>query len=128
MIEFDLMCILMGLEGMLVFIIEVWLDIMFLFKVCCLVNVKYDFFDLVLCNVLFMVEVWVFLVEMVDLKVLNLVWEDIVWYFVSELIIDVFDKEMFGLNIVEFVGDDEVLIDEWVNVFCVWLDELIVSY
>lgn len=35
---------------------------------------------------------------------------------------------MFGLNIVEFVGDDEVLIDEWVNVFCVWLDELIVSY
>lgn len=91
MIEFDLMCILMGLEGMLVFIIEVWLDIICLFKVCCLVNVKYDFFDFVLCNVSFMVEVWVFLVELVDLKVLNLVWEDIVWYFVSELIIDVFD-------------------------------------
>lgn len=35
---------------------------------------------------------------------------------------------MFGLNIVEFVGDDEALIDERVNVFCARLDELIVSY
>lgn len=126
MICFDFICILMGLEGMLVFIIEVWLEIILIFKVCCLVNVKYDFFDFVLCNVFFMVDVCVLFVEMVDFKVFNFVWEDIVWYFVSELIIDVLDKEMFGLNIVEFVGDDEVFIDGQVEVLCYWLDGLMV--
>lgn len=126
MSEFDLICILIGLEGMLVFIIEVWLDIICLLKVCCLVNVKYDFFDFVLCNVFFMVEVKVLLVEIVDFKVFNLVCEDIVWYLVSELIIDVLDKEMFGFNIVEFVGDDVVLIDQQVIILCQWLDELMV--
>ncbi|VEB60175.1 FAD-binding protein [Salmonella enterica subsp. enterica] len=40
-------------------------------------------------------------------KVLNLAREDIVWHSVSELITDVPDKEMLGLNIVEFAGDDE---------------------
>ncbi|MDI5829706.1 hypothetical protein MJN51_38200, partial [Salmonella enterica subsp. enterica serovar Kentucky] len=41
----------------------------------------------------------------------NLAREDIVWHSVSELITDVPDKEMLGLNIVEFAGDDEALID-----------------
>ncbi|MCV5349097.1 hypothetical protein OFM93_28935, partial [Escherichia coli] len=40
---------------------------------------------------------------------------------------DVPDKEMLGLNIVEFAGDDEALIDERVNALCVRLDELIAS-
>ncbi|MBF1857762.1 FAD-linked oxidase C-terminal domain-containing protein, partial [Escherichia coli] len=60
-------------------------------------------------------------------KVLNLAREDIVWHSVSELITDVPDKEMLGLNIVEFAGDDEALIDERVNALCVRLDELIAS-
>ncbi len=34
---------------------------------------------------------------------------------------------MLGLNIVEFAGDDEALIDERVNALCVRLDELIAS-
>lgn len=91
MIEFDLTRILTGLEGTLVFIIEARLDIIRLFKVRRLVNVKYDFFDFALRNASFMVEARAFSVETVDLKVLNLAREDIVWYFVSELIIDVFD-------------------------------------
>ncbi|MDH4998104.1 FAD-linked oxidase C-terminal domain-containing protein, partial [Escherichia coli] len=66
-------------------------------------------------------------VETVDSKVLNLAREDIVWHSVSELITDVPDKEMLGLNIVEFAGDDEALIDERVNALCVRLDELIAS-
>lgn len=59
---------------------------------------------------------------------LNLAREDIVWHSVSELITDVPDKEMLGLNIVEFAGDDEALIDERVNALCARLDELIASH
>ena len=36
-------------------------------------------------------------------------------------------KSLLGLNIVEFAGDDEALIDERVNALCVRLDELIAS-
>ncbi|MFP1591421.1 FAD-linked oxidase C-terminal domain-containing protein [Escherichia coli] len=92
-----------------------------------LVNVKYDSFDSALRNAPFMVEARALSVETVDSKVLNLAREDIVWHSVSELITDVPDKEMLGLNIVEFAGDDEALIDERVNALCVRLDELIVS-
>ncbi len=69
-----------------------------------------------------------FSVETVDSKVLNLAREDIVWHSVSELITDVPDQEMLGLNIVEFAGDDEALIDERVNALCARLDELIASH
>lgn len=92
-----------------------------------LVNVKYDSFDSALRNAPFMVEARALSVETVDSKVLNLAREDIVWHSVSELITDVPDKEMLGLNIVEFAGDDEALIDERVNALCVRLDELIAS-
>lgn len=75
-----------------------------------------------------MVEARALSVETVDSKVLNLAREDIVWHSVSELITDVPDKEMLGLNIVEFAGDDEALIDERVNALCARLDELIASH
>ena len=93
-----------------------------------LVNVKYDSFDSALRNAPFMVEARALSVETVDSKVLNLAREDIVWHSVSELITDVPDQEMLGLNIVEFAGDDEALIDERVNALCARLDELIASH
>lgn len=72
-----------------------------------------------------MVEARALSVETVDSKVLNLAREDIVWHSVSELITDVPDKEMLGLNIVEFAGDDEVLINSQVSALCERLDGLI---
>jgi FAD/FMN-containing dehydrogenase len=57
--------------------------------------------------------------------VLNLAREDIVWHSVSDLITDVPDKEMLGLNIVEFAGDDAELIESQVTTLCQRLDELI---
>ncbi|RAX28919.1 UNVERIFIED_CONTAM: FAD-binding oxidoreductase, partial [Escherichia coli] len=54
----------------------------------------------------------------------NLAREDIVWHSVSELIADVPEKEMLGLNIVEFAGDDAELIDGQVTTLCQRLDEL----
>lgn len=71
-----------------------------------------------------MVDARALSVETVDSKVLNLAREDIVWHSVSELITDVPDKEMLGLNIVEFAGDDEALIDGQVEALCHRLDGL----
>ncbi|XNM80927.1 FAD-linked oxidase C-terminal domain-containing protein [Escherichia coli] len=83
--------------------------------------------DSALRNAPFMVEARALSVETVDSKVLNLAREDIVWHSVSELITDVPDKEMLGLNIVEFAGDDEALIDER-GTYCARFNELIASH
>ncbi|WP_333901930.1 FAD-binding and (Fe-S)-binding domain-containing protein [Enterobacter wuhouensis] len=123
--RFDLTRVLTGSEGTLAFITEARLDITRLPKVRRLVNVKYNSFDSALRNAPFMVEARALSVETVDSKVLNLAREDIVWHSVSELITDVPDKEMLGLNIVEFAGDDEALIESQVNALCQRLDELI---
>ncbi|QOV65946.1 D-2-hydroxyglutarate dehydrogenase YdiJ [Kosakonia pseudosacchari] len=124
MTEFDLTRILTGSEGTLAFITEARLDITPLPKVRRLVNVKYDSFDSALRNAPFMVEAQALSVETVDSKVLNLAREDIVWHSVKELITDVPDKNMLGLNIVEFAGDDQPLIDAQVQALCQRLDTL----
>lgn len=121
--RFDLTRILTGSEGTLAFITEAKLDITRLPKVRRLVNVKYDSFDSALRNAPFMVQAQALSVETVDSKVLNLAREDIVWHSVRELIADVPDKEMLGLNIVEFAGDDALFIDAQVEQLCARLDE-----
>lgn len=124
MTDFDLTRVLTGSEGTLAFITEARLDITRLPKVRRLVNIKYDSFDSALRNAPFMVEARALSVETVDSKVLNLAREDIVWHSVKELITDVPDKTLLGLNIVEFAGDDEALIDTQVASLCQRLDEL----
>ncbi|MGK3127897.1 FAD-binding and (Fe-S)-binding domain-containing protein [Pantoea sp. C8B4] len=121
---FDLTRLLCGAEGTLAFITEARLDITPIPKVRRLVNIKYDSFDSALRNAPFMVEAKALSVETVDSKVLNLAREDIVWHSVKELITDVPDKEMLGLNIVEFAGDNGELIEQQVNSLCARLEEL----
>lgn len=122
--QLDLTRILCGAEGTLAFIAEATLDITPIPKVRRLVNIKYDSFDSALRNAPFMVEAKALSVETVDSKVLNLAREDIVWHSVSELITDVPDKEMLGLNMVEFAGNDKALIDSQVESLCQRLDTL----
>ncbi|CAM3793431.1 D-2-hydroxyglutarate dehydrogenase YdiJ [Xenorhabdus thuongxuanensis] len=122
--SFDLTRILTGSEGTLAFITEATLDITPLPKVRRLVNVKYNSFDSALRNAPFMVEAKALSVETVDSKVLNLAREDIIWHSVKELITDVPDKDMQGLNIVEFSGNDEQKIDKHLQELCLRLDEL----
>ncbi|HGU9768779.1 TPA: FAD-binding and (Fe-S)-binding domain-containing protein [Morganella morganii] len=124
---FDLTRILTGSEGTLAVITEAKLNITPIPEVRRLVNVKYDAFDSALRNAPFMVEAQALSVETVDSKVLNLAREDIVWHSVSELITDVPDKTLLGLNIVEFCGDDEALIDGQVASLCERLDSLIAN-
>ncbi|MCT2387279.1 D-2-hydroxyglutarate dehydrogenase YdiJ [Erwinia pyrifoliae] len=120
----DLTRILCGSEGTLAFITEAKLDITPIPEVRRLVNIKYDSFDSALRNAPLMVEAQALSVETVDSKVLNLAREDIVWHSVSELITDVADKEMLGLNMVEFAGNDQALIDSQVASLCQRLDRL----
>lgn len=120
----DLTRILCGAEGTLALITEAKLDITPIPKARRLVNIKYDSFDSALRNAPFMVEAKALSVETVDSKVLNLAREDIVWHSVSELITDVPDKEMLGLNMVEFAGNDRSLIDSQVDALCLRLDAL----
>ncbi|MGG2142550.1 D-2-hydroxyglutarate dehydrogenase YdiJ [Symbiopectobacterium sp. RP] len=119
---FDLTRILTGAEGTLAFITEAKLDITRLPKVRRLVNVKFDSFDSALRSAPFMLEAKALSVETVDSRVLNLAREDIVWHSVSELIQDVPGQDMQGLNIVEFAGDDEALIDAQVRGLCERID------
>ncbi|MBG6241783.1 MAG: FAD-binding oxidoreductase [Candidatus Symbiopectobacterium sp. Dall1.0] len=125
---FDLTRILTGAEGTLAFITEAKLDITRLPKVRRLVNVKFDSFDSALRSAPFMVEAKALSVETVDSRVLNLAREDIVWHSVSELIQDVPGQDMQGLNIVEFAGDDEALIDGQVRGLCERIDGLLATH
>ncbi|SFM94818.1 FAD/FMN-containing dehydrogenase [Izhakiella capsodis] len=123
----DLTRILCGSEGTLALITEARLDITPVPKVRRLVNIKYDSFDSALRNAPLMLKANALSVETVDSKVLDLAREDIVWHSVKDLITQVPDKIMQGLNIVEFVGNDEDTIDKQLNSLCQDLDTLIAS-
>ncbi|WP_261640849.1 FAD-binding and (Fe-S)-binding domain-containing protein [Erwinia mallotivora] len=125
--QVDLTRLLCGAEGTLAFITEAKLDITPIPKVRRLVNIKYDSFDSALRSAPFMVAAKALSVETVDSKVLNLAREDIVWHSVSELITDVPDHDMLGLNIVEFAGDDRELIEEQIGALCQQLDTLLAA-
>ena len=105
--EFNLTRVLCGSEGTLAFITEAKLNLTPIPKVRTLVNIKYDSFDSALRNAPLMVKANALSVETIDSKVLNLARQDIVWHTVKDLITDVPDKEMQGINIVEFAGQDE---------------------
>lgn len=127
MSQFDLTRILTGSEGTLAFITEAKLDITRLPKARRLVNIKYDSFDSALRNAPLMVEASALSVETIDSKVFNLARQDIVWDSVKSLISDVPGREMLGLNIVEFAGNDIALIDRQVEQLCSKLDQLLDS-
>ena len=122
--QVDLTRLLCGAEGTLAFLTEARLNITPIPKVRRLVNIKYDSFDSALRSAPFMVEAKALSVETIDSKVLNLAKEDIVWDSIKALITDVPNKEMLGLNLVEFAGDDSELINSRVDALCQRLDTL----
>lgn len=125
--QFDLSRVLTGSEGTLAFISEAKLNVTPIAKYKTLVNVKYDSFDSALRNSPFLVEAKATSVETVDSKVLNLAKQDVVWDTVSDLIQSVPNKEMDGLNIVEFNDESESSQSEKVEQLCKRLDELIAN-
>ena len=119
----DLSRIICGSEGTLAFIVEAKLDLTKIPAFRALVNVKYDSFDSALRNAPLMMKADALSVETVDSKVLNLAKSDIVWYQVKDLIKEVPGKDLQGINIVEFSGDDEEHQNELVESLCRRLDQ-----
>ncbi|WP_105901824.1 D-2-hydroxyglutarate dehydrogenase YdiJ [Vibrio gangliei] len=113
--EFNLGRVLCGAEGSLAFITEAKLNLTPIPKARSLVNIKYNSFDSALRNAPLMVQAQALSVETVDSKVLNLAKQDIVWHTVSDLITDVPGKDMQGINIVEFAGQDTNEVTQQVN-------------
>ncbi|MDN4503403.1 FAD-binding and (Fe-S)-binding domain-containing protein [Alteromonadaceae bacterium BrNp21-10] len=110
--EVDVSRIITGSEGSLVFVAEAKLNVTRIAKQKVLVNVKYDSFESALRHAPGMVAAQATSVETVDSKVLNLAREDIIWHSVSALIEDVPNKDMQGLNMVEYNSEDRADIDQ----------------
>ncbi|PJC87788.1 hypothetical protein CSW98_01280 [Vibrio sp. HA2012] len=123
--EFNLTRVLCGSEGSLAFVTEAKLNLTPIPNVRTLVNIKYNSFDAALRNAPLMVAANALSVETIDSKVLNLAKQDIVWHTVSELITDVPDKNMQGINIVEYAGQDEAEISQQVGALTERLEQMV---
>ncbi|MBE1287296.1 MAG: FAD-binding protein [Alteromonadaceae bacterium] len=105
--QFDISRLIAGSEGSLAFVAEAKLNITPIAKHKALVNIKYNSFESALRHAPKMVEAEATSVETVDSKVLNLAKADIIWHSVSDLIQDVPNSELLGLNMVEYNSEDE---------------------
>lgn len=103
---FDLSRLLCGSEGTLAFITEAKLNITPLPKQRILINVMYDSFDSALRHAPLLVKANALSVETIDSRVLNLAKQDVIWHQVKELIKDVPDEKMQGINLIEFASND----------------------
>jgi len=125
--NYDLARILCGAEGSLAFVTEAKLNLTPIPKYRCLVNIKYDSFDAALRNAPFLVNANALSVETVDSVVLNLAKQDIVWHSVNNLITDVPEKEMLGINFVEFAENDGELQQQKLSLLTAQLDQLMAT-
>ena len=122
---FDLSRVITGSEGSLAFVCQAKLNITPISPAKTLINIKYDSFDSALRHSPFLVRAKATSVETIDSKVLNLAKQDIVWHSVSDLITDVPNKVMDGINIVEFNGTSVEALAEQVAILTTGLDEII---
>eukprot|EP01093_Parvamoeba_rugata_P016003 TRINITY_DN5781_c0_g1_i2.p1 TRINITY_DN5781_c0_g1~~TRINITY_DN5781_c0_g1_i2.p1 ORF type:complete len:439 (+),score=101.12 TRINITY_DN5781_c0_g1_i2:1745-3061(+) len=114
-----------GSEGSLGIVTEAKLNITPIAEFKTLINIKYDSFDSALRHSPFLVAARATSVETVDSKVLNLARQDIVWHSVSDLITDVANKDMQGLNMVEFNAVSVDDIKDKVESLCKLLDDCV---
>ncbi|MDG6895925.1 D-2-hydroxyglutarate dehydrogenase YdiJ [Volucribacter amazonae] len=123
--EFNLTRILTGSEGSLAFIAEATLNLTPIPKYRTLINIKYRSFDSALRNAPFMVKANALSVETVDSKVLNLAKEDIIWHSVQQLLQEDKQDPILGLNIVEYAGNNQALLEKQVKHLCQQLEQKI---
>ncbi|MEG3758740.1 FAD-binding and (Fe-S)-binding domain-containing protein [Pseudoalteromonas carrageenovora] len=124
---FDMSRLITGSEGSLGIVTEAKLNLTPIAEFKTLINIKYDSFDSALRHSPFLVDARATSVETVDSKVLNLAREDIIWHSVSDLITDVPNKDMQGLNMVEFNAVSPDDIKDKVNTLCTLLDECVAN-
>lgn len=125
--KIDVSRLLAGSEGSLAFIAEAKLNITKIPQHTALVNIKYNDFESALRHAPSMIAANATSVETVDSTVLDLARTDIIWHSVSELIQDVPDKHMAGLNMVEYNSDEQADIEQRIKTLSERLDAEIAS-
>ena len=123
MTQVDLSRLITGSEGSLVIVCEAKLNLTPILKAKTLINIKYDSFDSALRHSPALVAAKATSVETIDSRVLNLAKQDIIWHSVSDLITDVENKVMDGINIVEYNGTSVENLAEQVAELTARLDE-----
>ncbi|WP_339901425.1 D-2-hydroxyglutarate dehydrogenase YdiJ [Paraglaciecola polaris] len=118
----DVSRVIAGSEGSLVFVAEAKLNVTPISKHKALVNIKYDSFESALRHAPHMVAAQATSVETVDSNVLNLAKQDIIWHQVKDLITEVENKEVLGLNMVEYNGDSDDELQDKITQLCAKLD------
>jgi len=103
----DVSRLIAGSEGSLAMVAEAKLSLTPIATHKALVNIKYDSFESALRHAPAMVAANATSVETVDSKVLNLAKTDIIWHSIADLITDIPNKDMLGLNMVEYNSNDE---------------------
>ncbi len=119
----DLSRLITGSEGSLAFVCEAKLNLTPISKAKTLINIKYDSFDSALRHSPTLVAANATSVETVDSKVLNLAKQDIIWHSVSDLLTEVDNKVMDGINIVEYNGESPQVLAEEVAKLTAQLDK-----
>ncbi|WP_395342876.1 FAD-binding and (Fe-S)-binding domain-containing protein [Ningiella sp. W23] len=123
----DVSRLLAGSEGSLAYIAEAKLSITKIPTHTALVNVKYNNFESALRHAPSMIAANATSVETVDSRVLDLARSDIIWHSVSDLIKDVPNTVMDGLNMVEYNSDDLDDIESKIRMLSERLDNEIAS-
>lgn len=108
--HFNLNSVICGSEGTLGFVVEATLNVLPIPTYSVLVNVQYGSFMDALRDASALMALRPLSIETVDSKVLQLAMEDMVWQSVSSYFPAHEEKEVRGINLVEFSGDsvDEV--------------------
>ncbi len=121
--QFNLSRLITGSEGSLAFVCEATLNLTPIAKAKTLINIKYNSFDSALRHSPALVQAKATSVETIDSKVLNLAREDIIWHSVSDLLTDITDKTMDGINMVEYNGESIDALAEQVKQLTQQLDD-----
>ncbi|MFT5721397.1 MAG: FAD/FMN-containing dehydrogenase/Fe-S oxidoreductase [Motiliproteus sp.] len=113
--RFDLNSLLCGSEGTLAFISEAKLNLLPIPKHAALINLQYDSFNDALRDAQALMQSAPASIETIDSKVLNLAMADIVWDNVSDYFPKTDQRSIQGINLVEFIADDEAALQQQVQ-------------
>lgn len=114
---FNLNSVICGSEGTLGFVVEATLNVLPIPTYSVLVNVQYSGFMDALKDAKALMALRPLSIETVDSRVLQLAMEDMVWHSVSSYFPPHAEKEVRGINLVEFSGDSVEEVDAVVATF-----------
>jgi FAD/FMN-containing dehydrogenase/Fe-S oxidoreductase len=104
---FNLNSVLCGAEGTLGFVTEAKLNLVPIPRHSALINIRYETFDAALRDASAVMKMEAASSETVDAKVLALAREDAIWLSVKEYFPDDDEGPAQGINLVEFLAEDE---------------------